>query len=356
MSEEVWLDSVTGPWDTAALIAAGGGGSSSGDGSSDWPWPWGALGLNPWLTLAMALISFISEGLYGATSFGPAITFNVGWQLCFMLGLSDGTLTSVAIDMTVMETCSAALQIILLRKQIDPWLALAISLPCVVCTYIGQELMIRLDGPGLKLALAAILFSMTSQRVWANWGRAAPKADRPKPAGLDLKNPRTLASICFWFSVAGTMGGITSIGGPPMMLFVSFHAADIDLSTWRGSNAVLRLALNLSRGAVFVETGRLQLAAHWPLDLGMVAGAWTGLMIGNACAGFFRDADALHWWMVSFLFYASLLMAAAGGPIDIQRQASVVVGVRFSPSIYDDFLHGNDREFWLNMMMLCVQR
>eukprot|EP00662_Eupelagonemidae_sp_cell21_P054449 gene54449-44993_t len=49
----------------------------------------------------MALISFVSEGLYGATSFGPAITFNVGWQVCYLLGLSDGTLTSVAVDMTV---------------------------------------------------------------------------------------------------------------------------------------------------------------------------------------------------------------------------------------------------------------
>eukprot|EP00662_Eupelagonemidae_sp_cell21_P028823 gene28823-23320_t len=64
------------------------------------PWPWGGLGLDPWLTLAMALISFVSEGLYGATSFGPAITFNVGWQVCYLLGLSDGTLTSVAVDMT----------------------------------------------------------------------------------------------------------------------------------------------------------------------------------------------------------------------------------------------------------------
>ena len=104
ISEEVWLDSLVdgGPWDSAALGAAGAGaGSSSGDGGTDWPWPWGALGLNPWLTLAMATISFVSEGLYGATSFGPAITFNVGWQLCYMLGLSDGTLTTVAINMTV---------------------------------------------------------------------------------------------------------------------------------------------------------------------------------------------------------------------------------------------------------------
>eukprot|EP01044_Picomonas_judraskeda_P045757 COSAG03_NODE_25208_length_267_cov_0.613095_1_plen_89_part_11 len=87
-----------------------------------------------------------------------------------MLGLSDGTLTAVAINMTVMEIASASLQIILLQKSIDPWLAAAVSLPCIVCTYVGQELMIRLDGPGLKLSLSGILLFMTAYRVYANCG------------------------------------------------------------------------------------------------------------------------------------------------------------------------------------------
>ena len=141
----------------------------------------------------------------GATSFGPAITFNVGWQVCYMLGLSDGTLTSVARDMTVMESASAALQILLLRKLVDPRLALAISLPCVITTYLGQLLMIQLDGPLLKLSLGVILLGMTAQRVVANCGAGAPKADRPAPPGLDLRRPRTLLSILFWFGTAGLM-------------------------------------------------------------------------------------------------------------------------------------------------------
>ena len=48
---EMWLD------------AAEGSGSGGVLPDADWPWPWGPLGLNPWLTLAMALISFASEGL-----------------------------------------------------------------------------------------------------------------------------------------------------------------------------------------------------------------------------------------------------------------------------------------------------
>lgn len=177
----------------------------------------------------------------GATSFGPAITFNVGWQLCYMLGLSDGTLTKVAIDMTVMEIASATLQIVLLRKSVDLWLAAAISIPCIVCTYIGQELMIQLDGSGLKLALAAILLFMAAYRIYANCGSRAPKANRPVPAGLDLTRKRTLLSICWWFGIAGLMGGITSIGGTlhSSNLYQEHHSHSED--PWK----VLRVALSL---------------------------------------------------------------------------------------------------------------
>lgn len=159
-----------------------------------------------------------------------------------MLGLSDGTLTTVAINMTVMEIASASLQIILLRRCIDPWLAVAISLPCIVCTYIGQELMISLDGPGLKLSLAAILLFMTAYRVYANCGTKKLE-DHLQPPGLDLSSSRVVLSIIWWFGVAGLMGGITSIGGPPMMLFVSIHANEINLRTWRGSNGTWTTAV-----------------------------------------------------------------------------------------------------------------
>eukprot|EP01047_Picozoa_sp_COSAG01_P076056 COSAG01_NODE_13232_length_1616_cov_2.297297_2_plen_198_part_00 len=138
------------------------------------------------LTLAMALISLLSEGLYGATSFGPAITFNVGWQVLYMIGLADGTLTTVVsvrqasrrqpasqpassreisaaplptrvglmavlvgaqtVNMTVMETMSAAMQCIVLWRLVDPALLLATALPCCGFIVLGQLLMLQLDG------------------------------------------------------------------------------------------------------------------------------------------------------------------------------------------------------------------
>jgi hypothetical protein len=80
----------------------------------------------------MGLTSWASECLYGATSFGPAITFNIGWQLCYMLGLSNGTITDVSVNMCVMETASAATQIVLLWRFIDWRLVAAMTLPTCV--------------------------------------------------------------------------------------------------------------------------------------------------------------------------------------------------------------------------------
>jgi len=291
-----------------------------------WPWPWGPLGLDPWVSLATGIISFFAEGLYGATSFGPAILWNIGWQICYMMKLGDGTLTTLAVDMTVMEVTSSLVQIILLWKNIDWMLACAICLPCGLFTAIGQVLMIRLDGPWLKRALGGILFMMALQRVYANWGARAPKSDRAPPTGLDLRRPRTISSVLFWFGFAGLMGGITSVGGPPMMLFVSIHANELNLTTWRACNAVLRFVLNISRGVVFAVHDRFHFDRNWPPYCSIVVGALLGLLIGNHFAGKFRDANSLHWFMVSLLCCSSVLMVASGSSMSVQRDASLCVG------------------------------
>eukprot|EP01052_Picozoa_sp_SAG31_P059081 SAG31_NODE_18414_length_637_cov_1.040892_1_plen_125_part_00 len=102
----------------------------------------------------MGLTSFASEALYGATSFGPAITFNIGWQLCYMVGISDGTITQVSVDMCVMETASALAQMYILHKFIDVKLAVAMVVPTCAFISIGSLLMIQLDSVNLRRTCA----------------------------------------------------------------------------------------------------------------------------------------------------------------------------------------------------------
>ena len=105
--------------------------------------------------------------------------------------------------------------------------------------------MIELDGVWLKRSLGIILLLMALQRIWANCH--APRPPSMCPQGLDLRNWRVQLSILFWFTVAGLMGGITSIGGPPVMIFVSIYQDEIDFRVWRGSSAVARLVINIAR-------------------------------------------------------------------------------------------------------------
>lgn len=46
----------------------------------------------PGLAVALAATSFTSELVFAVTSFGPAVVLNVGWQICFMLHLGNGTM------------------------------------------------------------------------------------------------------------------------------------------------------------------------------------------------------------------------------------------------------------------------
>lgn len=307
------------------------------------------------LALAMALVSATSEGMYGATTFGPAITFNVGWQVCFLLGISDGSLTNMAAALTVCEIASASMQVVWLWRHIDWWLVVAMSAPCCGFLAAGQLLMIEVekvrDGSAwLKRSIGILLLLMALQRAWAvRSARRACKragdssvdlpADRPPDAasvdappngppargrGLDLHSTSMLSSIFFWFSFAGAMGGLTSISGPPMMLFVSIHAQQIDMPVWRGSNAVMRLVLNIARAAVFAY--KRVPPSPWPVALSMVGGGWLGLLVGNRAAHRFGDARSLDFFMITFILYAAALMEGAGFGPAAERPVSVAVG------------------------------
>jgi hypothetical protein len=269
------------------------------------------------ICVALGLLSFLAEGLYGASSFGPSITFNVGWQVCYLMGLGDGSMTQVAAHLTIMEASSAALQTFHLWDSIDWPLVVARSVPCCTFIALGQWLMILIDrtpsgGDWLKRSLGILLFLLWLKRVRALLSQRAQPASQPasqparcgdklvSPDGsmssallpchsttrdatppinddrtaasareptdsdsytvplpgaespppppppppsmvapatpepkarskfkLDVYEPAMLRSILFWFSLAGLMGGLVTMSGPAMMIFLSIHASHV---------------------------------------------------------------------------------------------------------------------------------
>ena len=105
---------------------------------------------------------------------------------------------------------------------------------------------------------------------------------------------RVQLSTFWWFGLSGVVGGLTSVQGPPIMMWVSIYAAELNVDSWRGSNAVLRVLLNLTRLAIFGFEGRVHLDATYPLALSMIGGGCVGLLVGNRAAYLFRDKDALQ--------------------------------------------------------------
>lgn len=305
------------------------------------------------LCLGMGITSFFSEGMYAATTFGPAITFNVGWQICYMLGLSDGRLSEVALNLTFVEIASSAVQVVLLRRIVSLPLVLACAVPGCGFLLLGQLLMIRIEdgfaegGAWLKRALGGVLLLMFAQRIAAlahaarRRRRTAKLVDRSTPGSsssrLEAPLPppvpmarfytwRVQLSTFVWFALSGVVGGLTSVGGPPIMMWVSIYAAELNVDSWRGSNAVLRVLLNLTRLAIFGFEGRVHLDATYPLALSMTGGGCVGLLVGNRAAYLFRDKDALQAATLVFLLCGAVLMEAAGFGDAVQEPVSLAVG------------------------------
>ena len=282
------------------------------------------------LAVAMSLISLLAEFFYGLTSFGPAITFNIGWQMCYVMDLSDGGLTNVTKNLMVMELFSASIQLTHLWRFADFRFALANVAPTLLFTAVGTYMLILADSVWLKRTLAVLLIAMALQRV-----RARCKADAaaliplhaspdqlvnatldtsaPLPieqrdpwakSGLDLKDRNDLLGVVVCGVGVGLLGGIFGVGGPPGMLFVSYYENRLDLKVWRAVSAFRRVGMNLARLVVFVSKGAMDVEHQWPLYLGMLFGAALGLLVGNILNSRWKvDSKKLHPFTVSLMIY-----------------------------------------------------
>ena len=127
------------------------------------------------LIVGMAIVAFISEANFAATTFGTAITLNIGWQVLYINGISDGRVSTLALQLMCMEGCVSLAQAFVLRRWLCSRFAIVLAVPVIVTLYVGQELMFVVDGPWLKRAIAGVLICMAVHRVWAT--RASPQSN-----------------------------------------------------------------------------------------------------------------------------------------------------------------------------------
>jgi hypothetical protein len=290
---------------------------------------------HPGLAAGMALTSFASEANFAATSFGVAITFNIGWQVLYLMGVGDGSISTLALDMSCMEVFVSIVQAIVLRKWLCSRFALALSGPVCLGLYVGQKLMFVLDGPWLKRSMAAIMLAMAMHRVWSHSTRrlrSAPAGSTPGEAAtstappLDSGSSDIMVSLLLHASVAGLMGGLTTVAGPPLMLFVARHGHRLPFDQWRGAVTAMRLLTQLPRLLAYGQEGRFPREVSVELTGVMVSGGLLGLLCGNQMAPWFKnDTDLLFWYTLHLLAFGCTLLAVADSPV--QGVVSAGVGM-----------------------------
>ena len=71
------------------------------------------------LTLGVSLTAFVAELFWGLTTFGVAITFHVGFHLCHLAGLMQGTVREVVLGLALPDVAVALVQSVRLRRGVD---------------------------------------------------------------------------------------------------------------------------------------------------------------------------------------------------------------------------------------------
>ena len=263
-------------------------------------------------TFAVMATAFTAEFFYGLTTFGVAITFHIGFHLSHLAGLTEGTVRAVVVGLALPDAAVALVQSLRLWRECAWALLLLGSVVLLVSLTAGTALLLVVgDSPWLKRVVGLLLFVLALERI-VNHG--TPREPRPI-AGmvLNLRDGRVLRRILCCFSAAGLFGGMVGVAGPPMMLFVSYSAASLSISTWRATSALLRLVLSSSRLTFFIVTHEVDLGSiaalgHHALT---ICGALGGLATGNRLSHRMRP-EVIDGLILCFLGAGSVMLATSG--------------------------------------------
>ncbi|CAK9051996.1 Probable UDP-glucose:glycoprotein glucosyltransferase A (Developmental gene 1109 protein) [Durusdinium trenchii] len=271
----------------------------------------------------MVLISFstaLLAELSGATlGFGPAILYEISWQLSSVLNLSSGALEMAVFHIVLQEVPCSLLQMVLLRKSLRPRLLLVSVVPLLATLPLGTLLLVRF-GHSLfaKQVLGGFFLALAGFNVWKEH-RQKQGMQRAKPNLEDRCGPVTFW-LTFTAACSGILRGALGLAGPPFMVLLLFFS--VETPVWRSLGNALRLAMLPAQG-LMLGFHDWQ-AADWPIYLALMMGGLTGLLAGNRLAERV-DAKAFHRWLLLFLVAGGLLMLTSGSPRLSQWSAAFVV-------------------------------
>ena len=138
-------------------------------------------------------------------------------------------------------------------------------------------------------------------------------------------NSRHALLVAAAAACSGSLMGLCSVNGPPMMVLLTFGVS-VEATAWRATSAAANLAIGCLQAYLF-------LGVHGQFHSGdsggyaaMVAGGLCGLALGNTLAPHV-DGPGIQRCMIVFLAMGSASMVTASYPASVQLGGSVVAAL-----------------------------
>lgn len=261
------------------------------------------------LTAISFFTALLAELAGAALGFGPAILYEISWQLCTVFGLTTGALESAVFHIVLQEAPCGLIQLVLLRRFWRPRLWALLNMPVLVTLPLGTVLLEHFGRTALAKPLLGIVFlGLAFLQLYKE--RVHQRQRDGVSSKLDMEERTFLVSlgVVTAAAAAGLLRGALGLAGPPFMMLLLYFS--VDRGVWRCLANTVRVTMMLSQGVLLgLDDGQLH-AENWPIYVSLMFGGIVGLLVGNRLAEKV-DAAAFQRWLLLFLLAGACLMLSS---------------------------------------------
>eukprot|EP00929_Paragymnodinium_shiwhaense_P032082 TRINITY_DN17851_c0_g2_i1.p1 TRINITY_DN17851_c0_g2~~TRINITY_DN17851_c0_g2_i1.p1 ORF type:complete len:354 (-),score=47.23 TRINITY_DN17851_c0_g2_i1:576-1637(-) len=254
---------------------------------------------------ATFVTAMLAELAGAALGFGPAILYQISWQLFAVVGLSSGSLQTAVGNIVVEDAPCAVVQMIWLRKSFRPRLSTYACLPVIVTLPMGTMMLERFgQSPWMRRLVGIVLVSVLVVKSQSHRWKRQSDTD-----SIDLEERRATPGVVAAVGIAGFLRGLCGVAGPAIMVMLLFYT--VNQRVWRCTANLIRLTMIIVQGMFIGFREHYLHWQCWPMYTALMCGGLLGLAIGNAVAPHI-DAAAFHLLMMVFLGAGALLLLSSG--------------------------------------------
>ena len=238
----------------------------------------------PEVIAAAVAIAVVAGLIRGITGFGGAMVMSP--PLALLIG------AKLTVPVVLLLEGLAAIPMLVPTRRLVRWrLILPISAAAFVAAPLGVYLLVTAEPQVLRRVIAAtvIVFSVLLLRGWRYQGAQ-----------------RTATGVGLG-ALSGAMAGATSIGGPPVILYLL--AGPDSIETTRANLMFFVCAVSVAGLTMLALAGALTTAALW-LAAAMTPGFYAGMLFGARVFSRFDDARFRRFTLALMLVVAAGILLA----------------------------------------------